>query len=238
MRSTALLLLVVLASIIAVSSGLWVQGPTDGEIRDQILRHRESLCDYSATLQVTTDADASSGKIFVQAEDPYRYRFERMGADGKPDLIEIFNGSMLRLSRPDTGETELIAAGEAAFDRLVREDYQQVIPRIVEENAVAYLGVEGVNGSRAHVIEASPGNPLRYTDIGFTRMRAWIDASTWMVDKAAFYDDAGNPILLVEYTNLAVNRGIPKNTFTPSGDDVSESQGLIPMIFPRGAPSP
>ncbi|RXE55677.1 hypothetical protein ABH15_05395 [Methanoculleus taiwanensis] len=237
MRSVALLL-VVLASIIAVSSGFWAQEPTGGEIRDQILRHRESLCDYSATLQVIKYTDASSGKIFVQVEDPYRYRFERMGADGKPDLLEIFNGSVLWLYRPGTGETELIAAGEAAFDRLVREDYQQVIPRIVEENAIAYLGVEGVNGSRAHVIEASPGNPIRYMGIGFTRMRAWIDASTWMVDKAAFYNEAGNSVLSVEYTNLAVNRGIPKNTFTPPRDAASESQALIPVIFPRGAPSP
>ncbi len=233
MRLTMLLLLlVVLAGLIAGAVGLWGQEPTVDEIREQVLQHREDLHDYSATLQVTTGSDASPGKTFVQVKTPCRYRLDHIGADGKPDLIEIFNGSMFWRIRPGTGAAERIVAQRMLCDRFAREDYQQVVPRIVAENAILYLGVEGVNGSRAHVVEASPGDLLRYMDTGFTRMRAWIDASTWMVDKVEFYDDAGNVVLSVEYANIAVNTGIPESTFTPSGDAAGGSPSLIPVLFP------
>jgi outer membrane lipoprotein-sorting protein len=205
---------------------------TADDVADRYLEHWADLRDYSASVRVTGE-NVSTERSVVQVKMPCRYSVEYLDSAGLPVLIEAFNGSTLEQYHPATRTVEEVPATGETCTRFAREDFQQVVYRIVSENTITYFGVEGVNGSRAHVVEAAPDDPFRYTDREFARMRAWIDTSTWMVDRVDFSDDSGEIVLSAEYTNIAVNPGIPDSAFTLAPlQETEESPSVIPVTFP------
>ncbi len=231
-RFAVVFVLVMLAGMAAGCTAPGEKTLTADEVAGRYLEHWDNLCDYSATVRVTGE-NISAGRSVVQVKLPCRYSVEHLDSAGLPVLVEVCNGTALWRYRPATRAVEEVPATEATCTRFAREDFQQIVPRIVSENAMTYLGIEGVNGSRAHVVEAAPDDPLRYTDREFARMRAWIDTSTWMVDRVDLYDDSGEIILSAEYTNIAVNPGIPDSAFTLAPlQQAEESPSIIPATFP------
>ncbi|MDN7026106.1 outer membrane lipoprotein carrier protein LolA [Methanoculleus sp. FWC-SCC1] len=226
------LLLLLLVVPLAGCMELGNQEMTAGDIRREYLAHQESVREYSATLQMTGPAGVRDGQTVVTAKAPCRYRREHLDEAGLPERIEVCNGSVLWRYTPGTGAVEQVPATGEICTALLHEDYQRVVARVVAENAIAYRGVEGVNGSRAHVVEAAPDNPCRYTGREFALMRAWIDTSTWMVDRVDFADGSGDCLLSAEYANIAVNPGIPDSTFTFVPPEEAGEAPLIPLTFP------
>ncbi len=231
-------ILVGLAFLTALMAGCLAapkQGPTADEIAARFVEKQNHVEDYSATVLEAPAGSAHPARSTVQAKRPCSYRFVHFASTGSPERIEIFNGTVLWRYYPESKATEDVTEPASLCSTLRREDYQLAVARIVEENGIAYRGTGGAGGSTTYVIEASPDDPLRYVSRNFSRMRAWIDRDTWMVDRVELYNDGGVCIFTVEYRNVAVNTGISDRVFTfEPPEDATVLPPLIPLTFPPG----
>lgn len=59
------------------------------------------------------------------------------------------------------------------------------------------VGQEDVDGVSCYVIEGTPKNESIAEELGYGKVRSWIDPKVWMPRKAEFWDVRGNPLKTV-----------------------------------------
>jgi len=70
------------------------------------------------------------------------------------------------------------------------------------------VGEESVDGRRCYVVEAIPISRQVARELGYGRVRQWIDADTWMPRRGVYWDVTGNPLKEVTVQDVRQVQGI------------------------------
>jgi outer membrane lipoprotein-sorting protein len=62
----------------------------------------------------------------------------------------------------------------------------------VEDYNYKTIGKEEIDGHEVYVVEATPIDSETAKELGYSKMKAWVDAKNWMIRKGEFWDVAGN----------------------------------------------
>jgi outer membrane lipoprotein-sorting protein len=72
------------------------------------------------------------------------------------------------------------------------EDIKKETKVGIEDYHWKTVGEEQIDGHRSYVVEAIPINKATAKELGYGRVRVWVDADIWMVRKSEFWDTRGN----------------------------------------------
>jgi hypothetical protein len=70
------------------------------------------------------------------------------------------------------------------------------------------VGEERIDGRRCYVVEAVPVSTAVAKELGYGRVRQWIDAETWMSRRGLYWDVTGNPLKEVTVQDVRQVQGI------------------------------
>lgn len=143
-------------------------------------------------------ARGDQSRIRISLREPASKEF--LVADGK---VRIYN--------PTTRVVEEIGLGE-------HEDKVEFMvigfgtPReaLMRQYDVEWVGVEDVDGHRVSVLDLTPtdSDVARY----FSAIRLWIDQNEWVPVQTRATELSGD-YMIVRFSNVRLNRGVPRGTF-------------------------
>jgi outer membrane lipoprotein-sorting protein len=64
------------------------------------------------------------------------------------------------------------------------------------------LGRESVNGCECYVLEGAPVSEKIAKELGYGRVKSWVDPEIWMSRKLEAWDVNGNPLKVVEFDDI------------------------------------
>ena len=70
------------------------------------------------------------------------------------------------------------------------------------------IGKELVDGNESFVLEATPINEEVAKELGYSKVKLWVDAKIWMLRKADSWDVAGNHLKTTEISDIKKVQGI------------------------------
>jgi outer membrane lipoprotein-sorting protein len=70
------------------------------------------------------------------------------------------------------------------------------------------IGKELINGHECYVLEATPINDTIVKELGYSKVKLWVDTKIWMLRKADSWDIAGNFLKTTEITDIKKVQGI------------------------------
>lgn len=81
--------------------------------------------------------------------------------------------------------------------RISREDYDYKT-----------IGKEMIDGHESYIIEGTPKNDKIAKELGYSKVKYWVDATIWMLRKADSWDAAGNHLKTTEISDIKKVQGI------------------------------
>jgi len=81
--------------------------------------------------------------------------------------------------------------------RISREDYNYKT-----------VGIENIDGHKSYVLEGTPKNDKIAKELGYSKVKYWVDANVWMLRKADSWDIAGNHLKTVKISDFKMVQGI------------------------------
>jgi len=81
--------------------------------------------------------------------------------------------------------------------RISREDYNYKT-----------VGTEVIDGNKTYVLEGTPKNDKIAKELGYSKVKYWVDAAVWMLRKANSWDTAGNHLKTVVISDFKKVQGI------------------------------
>ncbi len=100
--------------------------------------------------------------------------------------------------------------------RISREDYDYKT-----------IGKELIDGNESYVLEGTPKNEKIAKELGYSKVKYWVDAKLWMLRKAESWDIAGNHLKTVTITEIKEVQGI----WTYHKIEVNNHKTNHPAIF-------
>ncbi|WP_214020668.1 hypothetical protein [Methanoculleus sp.] len=233
MKPAALALLVVLTCTVGCF-GTGADPPPADEIAARFIAAEGQAEDISATVAVA--AGSENVTVRLLQKDPENYRLEFLKPADLAGMVAVSNGTRKWRYDPAT-RTALTVAGpyvKAAFSEPPYPGWAEEIPgyaetvaeSLADQNA-SYRGTEIVGGRTAYLLEVTGDSklfeaPTRYRE-AVHRLKARIDAGTWLLLGVEMYGKEGNLILSAEYSEPSANTGLPDDLFVfdpPAGVEV------------------
>jgi outer membrane lipoprotein-sorting protein len=185
-------------------------------IAEKFVHQQDSLKDLSATVEITTEYTPPKDKFLMQKKSPYNYRIEFLlsGSEATGTLV-MTNGTVIWWYSPLTKTVRTTPHFDPNVTWFTQSDYQKMVKDLFEHHPHAYnLNMTDVgNNSYVMVFSALPGEPFSNLPNEYQNARVWIDADLWIAKRIEFYNAAWPSPMIIEYTDIRVNNGIPDTTF-------------------------
>lgn len=81
--------------------------------------------------------------------------------------------------------------------RISREDYKYKT-----------IGVENIDGHESYIVEGTPKNEKVAKELGYSKVKYWVDSKLWMLRRADSWDIAGNHLKTVIISDIREVQGI------------------------------
>ena len=150
---------------------------------------------------VTRTAIYFTGPRSLRGTGFLTYDYKEEGRDDDQWLYLPALRKVRRLSSSDRGDsflgTDMTYEDMKLSNKLSTQDYTWT-----------RLGDEDVAGAPHHVIEGKAINEDVAEEIGYSRMRVWVDPGTWIPRVAEMWDVAGNPLKRVDVSETREIDGI------------------------------
>ncbi len=198
-----------------------VSSPADGSRQQEILRATarayEGLRSFRATFEQTLDntllgrSTRSEGTLFQRQPDRFLMRF----TDPAGDVI-VSDGTYFWMYFPSVDAKQVIRSRRGGQGLDLRS---QFIGDPVRRFDATSHGTEAVRGREAHVMTLVPREQL-----GYQRLKVWIDARDHLVRRFELTENNGN-IRRFLLSDLATNPSLPDDLFQftpPAGAQVVE----------------
>ncbi|MEA1868609.1 MAG: outer membrane lipoprotein-sorting protein [Euryarchaeota archaeon] len=221
---------IVLAAVLLTGCVDQVSEMSADEIASQMEAKQESIEDFSATMVMTSsyggeDATMQARMVMIP---PDKSRVEYIEPAELAGTVTVTNGSTMWTYDPAKNQVTKMALPE---DMPSDMDYTELVKNLLDENDISLEGTEDVGGRSTYVIDATPKNESNREFISKTRV--WVDRENWMLLGTEMYDADGNPVVKVEYRDIAFNTGVLDNEFifeVPEGAEVVEEsfEDLMP----------
>ncbi|MDD2786759.1 hypothetical protein [Methanoculleus sp.] len=246
MKPLALALLLLLAWT-AGCIGTAADPPAADEIAARFVAAEERTEEFTATVAITAGSESVTARLLRKGPDCYR--LEYLKPADLAGTVTLSNGTRKWRYDPAT-QTALTVAGPymtSAFSdppypgwaEEVR-GYAGIVAESLAEQNASYRGSESVVGRTAHILEVAGEAkifeaPTRNRE-GVYRLRARIDAETWLLLGVEMYGSGGDPVLSAEFTDPVANTGLPDDLFTfdpPAGVEVRPmpTAALTPLFL-------
>ncbi len=186
------------------------------ELIDQsnVRRVRETRLQRKKVDGVTRTAIYFTGPRSVRGTSFLTYDYKEEGRDDDQWLYLPAMRKIRRLSGSDRGDSFL-------GTDMTYEDMKLSSKLSADDYAWVRLDDEDVAGAPHRVIEGQTINEEVAEEIGYSRMRVWVDPSTWIPRVAEIWDVAGNPLKRVEVSDIRQIDGI----WTPHHIEVANHKG-------------
>ncbi|MFA4878094.1 MAG: hypothetical protein WC586_11845 [Methanoregula sp.] len=190
------------------------------KIMTSFTEHQSSIKDYSGTVSLTYDNENHISEYYkIQVRYPDKYKVEYLESSGRnPGTILIANAGTFVEFDPvhkATTTAEINPNGNEATSR----DYQGLLNRLIPLGNTSFAGVDYLEKHPAYLIEIRPKRPgddfnLKFSEFRFSRVKAWVDAGSWLVKRIELYDSDGTRrIVSADYQDLSINSGISDTVF-------------------------
>ena len=158
--------------------------------------------------EVVKDTSTETGQIFVRRDQKMRIEFAkpdprtilRLG-----DSLFIYTPKINRVEEYDLGKNratvdQYLSLGFGTKSQLVRKNYD-----------VALTGEEEIDHRNTFLLELTPKSDDVRKQI--TKVRMWIDNSSWLPLQQQFFEAGSGDYLLIKYSNTMKNLKIPDSRF-------------------------
>ena len=159
---------------------------------------------------VVKDTSTETGQVFVRRDQKMRIDLT------KPDPKTILRtGDSLFIYTPKINRVEEYNLGKhrAIIDQYMRLGFgtkSQDLRKIYDINLV---GEEEVDRRKTLLLELTPKSDEIRNQI--TKIRMWVDESSWLPIQQKFFEASGGDYFLVKYSNLMKNLKISESKFKP-----------------------
>ncbi|MEA2033912.1 MAG: hypothetical protein U9N40_00225 [Euryarchaeota archaeon] len=197
------------------------------EIAGRVVETYDSMQDFSATVTLISEYGKERERILYQPPDKYRveyleYRNERLEFPEKKGDLVVFDSETKWHSVNSTNEVLWVSAGYVNFTfpeeySTAAIDYLELLIDIFADYGWTLTETSSENGKTLYIIEitnatriADTPDPMHYPVYS---VRARIEKDLWIITKAEFFNESGNRLLTVEYSDVVINGGIPESVF-------------------------
>ena len=88
------------------------------------------------------------------------------------------------------------------------EDIRKETKVGIEDYSWKTLDEEMIDGHRCFLVEQTTVNEKTANELGYGKVRSWVDAEIWMVRQAKFWDVAGNPLKTSQFKDIRLIQDI------------------------------
>ena len=88
------------------------------------------------------------------------------------------------------------------------EDIKKETKVSLEDYTRLTMGEEVIDGHRSVIVESTPVDEDTARELGYSKVRQWVDAEIWMVRKAVFYDVRGKLLKTIHTRDIRKVQGI------------------------------